>query len=97
MSHAGEETGQLMGAPRPLAREGSGEESMCGDPSRGLGLRRDWLGLTCGVRGHTGYSKGWRRMTWPGRKCELMGDRSRREVEGHLRGELVDRSARGLC
>lgn len=52
MNHAGEEMGQLMGAPRPLVQEGPGEESMCGDPSRGLGLRRDWLGLTCGVRGH---------------------------------------------
>lgn len=73
MGHAGEKMEQLMGTPRPLVCEGLGEESMCGDPSRGLELRRDWLGLTCGIRGHTGYSKGWKWMTWPGRKCELTG------------------------
>lgn len=46
---------------------------MCGDPSRGLGLRRAWLGLTYGICGHTGYSKGWKWMTRPGRKCGLIG------------------------
>lgn len=85
-----------MGTPRPLVREGLGEGSMCGGPSKGVALRRDWLGLTwhswtrwLQPRGDVGDV--------PGRKCELTGGPSRKEGEGHPGGKLVDSSARGFC